>query len=96
MRDGRYIYSYTRPQGILMKELEDNPSVSGLGTNNECIAEYGESIAIREGVGLGKAGARNMAEEELVGEIRIVSGLGGATRVSVDKRGGRHGLPVVD
>ncbi|PVF91817.1 hypothetical protein CPB86DRAFT_270863 [Serendipita vermifera] len=37
----RYPYfSCTRPQGILMEDLKDDPRMSGLGTGDEGVAKY--------------------------------------------------------
>lgn len=79
-----------------MKEFEDNPRMSRLGTSDEGVAEYGEGVAIREGVGLKEAGTRDVVEEELVDEEGVISRLILWKGLTLTNESRCHGLPAMD
>jgi hypothetical protein len=78
-----------------LEEPKDFPWMRKFWGNSKGIAEGRDGIAIGEGIGFDETGGRDIVEEKLVDEVRVVSWLNERTRVSDDERRNLEVLPVI-
>jgi hypothetical protein len=62
--------------------------------SSEGVAEYRDGVIVGKSIGFDEAGTRNIAEEESIDYVRVISWLGYGNQVSNGERSGYDGPPM--